>query len=101
MVQDWLLNLPLFLMALIVFGGTYLVAAAHLAHRDKARGRRPGPCLQGVVAGDAAAARHHLRSSRRLHRRAGVERFREGEARGLQRSERASLRHHPGAKISQ
>ena len=27
MVQDWLLDLPLFLTAFIVFGGTYLVAA--------------------------------------------------------------------------
>lgn len=26
-MQDWLLNLPLFIMALIVFGGTYLIAA--------------------------------------------------------------------------
>src|SRR6185312_2120616 len=73
----------------------------HLVRRDKARGRRPRPRLQGVVAGDAAAAWHHLRSSRRLPRRAGMERFREGEACGLQRSERASLRHYPGAEISQ
>ena len=28
MVQDWLLGLPLFPMALIIFGGTYLVVAA-------------------------------------------------------------------------
>ena len=26
-MQDWLLNVPLFIMALIVFGGTYLIAA--------------------------------------------------------------------------
>jgi hypothetical protein len=43
MVQDWLLNLPLFLMALIVFGGTYLVTAAiwltvtRLAFDDRGR----------------------------------------------------------------
>ena len=33
-MQDWLLNLPLFIMALIVFSGTYLVAAGHLASRS-------------------------------------------------------------------
>jgi hypothetical protein len=43
MMQDWLLNLPVFVMALIVFGGTYLLAGAiwfavtRLAVDDRAR----------------------------------------------------------------
>ncbi len=86
-----------FVMAFIVFGGTYLVAAGiwlavtRLAVDDRGR------AFKALIAGHAAAARHHLRPARRFHRRAGVERFREGQNRRRQRSERASLCHPPGA----
>ena len=39
-----------------------------------------GRAFKALVAGHAAAARHHLRPAGRLHRRASVERFREGQA---------------------
>src|SRR5262249_47262245 len=37
-----------------------------------------------------AAARHHIRSAGRLHRRSGVERLREGKGRRCERGERPS-----------
>jgi hypothetical protein len=49
------------------------------------------PRLQGVVTRDVAAARHHLRSSRWLHCRPGLERFRVGQGCGCHRSERAAF----------
>ena len=50
-MQDWLLNLPLFIMALIVFRRHLSRRRRHLARRDKTGGGRPGPCLQGLSPG--------------------------------------------------
>ena len=90
MVQDWLLNLPVPLMALIVFGSTYLGTAAiwlvvtRLAVDDRARAFKalspgmlpPLGIIFGLLVGFTAAQ---------------VWRFREGQGCGCHRSERAAF----------
>ena len=71
-VGDWLLNLPVPLMAVVIFAATYVIAACiylaviGLAVGDRAR-------IQGVLAWNAATAWDHLRLACRLRRRAGLE----------------------------
>src|SRR4029453_2203437 len=88
---DWLLNLPLPEMALLVFVAVFLVGAAVyfavIGLAVDARGR--------AFKALAAAARHHLRSSRRLCRRPGLKRFRPRQARRRDRGERPSRHRYP------
>jgi Na+/H+ antiporter NhaB len=59
-IADWLLNLPVVLMAIVVFAGTYLVAwivyfaVTRLAVNDRAK------AFKGVSPGHAAAAWHQF-----------------------------------------
>jgi hypothetical protein len=74
-MSDWLLNLPVLWMAVVIFAGTYLLAGLiHWIVMSLAVGDR-AKAFRLLFPRDAAAARHHLRSAGRLHRRIGVERF--------------------------
>src|SRR5262245_18823712 len=87
---NWLLILPVVWMAVIVFSGTYLVSwliqsiVMRLAVGERAK------ALKEAFPRHAAAARHHIRSAGRLHRRSGVERLGEGKGRRCERGERPS-----------
>jgi hypothetical protein len=72
-MSDWFHDLAVPWMALLIFGVTYLIAAAVyavvsvLAVAERAR-------VQGCLTRYVASARHHLQPFRRIYRRPGLER---------------------------
>ena len=67
-MSDWLLNLPVLWMTVVVFAATYLFAQ-YLLGSDQARGERSSASIQGGLARNAAAIGHPFRPVGWLHRR--------------------------------
>ena len=74
-MSDWLHNLPVLWMALVVFGATYLTSAI-IYSIVMFRSGRAGACIQGRLPRYVAAAGYSFRSLRRLYRRLDLERHR-------------------------
>jgi hypothetical protein len=72
-MSDWLHNLPVMEMALVVFGVTYLVAAAIYACNGP-RGGGSGALFQGYLRRYAIAVGYYLRIVRGVHRCLGMAR---------------------------
>ena len=72
---DWLLNLPVLWMALIVFVATYLTAGGIYLIVIRL-GERTSKGLQGGFAWNATAVGYPFCPISWLHRRRGVEQFR-------------------------
>ena len=72
-MNDWLHNLPIVWMGLLVFGLTGFSHGSDLRCRQRAVGRRAGSFVQSCVPGFATAAWYPFRSFRCVHRLASVE----------------------------
>ena len=72
-MSDWLHNLPVLWMSLLVFGFTYLVTAAiYVAVSVFAVGER-ARSFKAISPGFAAALGYHLRTFRCVHRKPGLD----------------------------
>ncbi len=93
-------NLPVPWMALVIFGFTYLLAAAIFAAVAMAATGERAEIAEGDLAGHVAGARHHLRPVRRLHRVTGLGRQRPRQHRSEPRasSPRSAV---PGRRLAE
>ena len=98
--MSWLHDLSTGWLALAVFAGTYLVAAAIYVVRHGSRDGQRAEAFKSVSPGLLAPDGPPLRSPRRLPRRAGLERCRSGATGGRSRGERIAVGRPPDAMRS-
>ena len=72
-MSDWLHNLPVLWMSLLVFGFTYLVNGSNLCGGIGLCRGRASALVQGNFPGLAAALGDHLRPFRCVHREPGLD----------------------------